>query len=266
MAQSSCPSIRASLKKVLPYLLQAQQENLNEADTVRRVVKVFEDVLGYDGMTEISRESLIKGKYADVAVKLDGATRILVEVKSAGTVLRERHTDQARAYAAEGNVAWVVLSNGVVWNLYHLTFEEGIDYDLVFSVDLSGEAFETSADTLALLHRDSIRKNLHEELWKARSALSAQSLGRALFTEGVVRLLRREIRRTQGISIDEDRLVAALRDLFSVEAREQMGPIKVRKARRRSPALKALVAPQAEAPVDAPADGLPEDAPDPSPA
>jgi hypothetical protein len=45
-----------SAKKYLPHLLKAQDDNLNEADTVQRIVKVFEDVLGYDALSEITRE------------------------------------------------------------------------------------------------------------------------------------------------------------------------------------------------------------------
>jgi predicted type IV restriction endonuclease len=207
-------------------------------------VKVFEEVMGYDPMTEISREAVVKGKYIDLAMKIGGVIRFLVEVKSAGTVLRDRHTDQARSYAAEGNFPWVVLTNGVAWNLYHLTFQEGIEYDVVFAVDLAAQLFEEVADTLAILHRDSIRKDLHEEYWKKKSALSAQSIGRAIFTEPVLRMIRREIRRAEEMSVDEDHLVAAIRELLSVEAREQIGVVKVRRRRRRKP--DALIQPQAD--------------------
>lgn len=48
--------IRKDLKKFLPHLLKAQEDNLNEADTIQRLVKFFEDVLGYDAMTEITQE------------------------------------------------------------------------------------------------------------------------------------------------------------------------------------------------------------------
>ena len=58
----SPPSIRSALRKIHPFLIQAQEQNLNEADTVFRIKKVFEDVLGYDGMTEITGEAQIKGK------------------------------------------------------------------------------------------------------------------------------------------------------------------------------------------------------------
>jgi hypothetical protein len=52
--------IRKPLKISLPYLLSAREQNLNEADTVHRIVKAFEDVLGYDLMTELTREMQMK--------------------------------------------------------------------------------------------------------------------------------------------------------------------------------------------------------------
>src|SRR5258705_8309193 len=129
--------IRKPLRKFLPHLMQAKNDNLNEADTVQRVIKVFEDVLGYSALSEITRESNIKDKYVDLAIKIDGTIRLLVEVKSAGSTLRDRHIEQAERYASEGNYRWVVLTNGTAWNLYHLTFEEGIEYERVFAIDLS---------------------------------------------------------------------------------------------------------------------------------
>jgi hypothetical protein len=123
------PDISRPLKKFLPHLLQAQCDNLNEADTVQRLIKVFEEVLGYDSLTEISRET--QNKYVDVALKVDGVTRLLVEAKAAGVTLRDRHIEQAQSYASRNNCQWVLLTNGVVWQLYHLTIEEGIEYERV---------------------------------------------------------------------------------------------------------------------------------------
>jgi predicted type IV restriction endonuclease len=247
MVAINTPSIRGQMRKALPFLIQAQEQSLNEADTVRRAVKVFSDVLGYDDMNEITRETVIKGKYVDIGIKLDGVLRLLVEVKAAGTPLRDRHIDQARSYAAEGNIRWVVLTNGTVWHLYHLTFEEGIEHDLVFSVDVTADDFNNAADALAVLHRDSVRNDLHEELWKMRTALSPQSIGRTLFTENVIRLIRRELRRAEGISIDEEDLVAGIKTLFSVEAREQMGPVKIRRRKRKRTSSTQEVKPEDQA-------------------
>lgn len=222
--------IRKALKKYTPILVKAQTDNLNEADTVQRIVKVFEDVLGYDALEEITREASIKDKFCDLAIKIDGAIKLLVEVKSAATTLRERHIEQAQNYAAHSNLPWVLLTNGVHWTLFHLTFDEGIEATVAFDADVN-EDVEKAGEFLSLLHRQGLVKGGLDEFWQHRSALSAASLGGALFTEQVLMLLRREIRRREGLLIDVEDLGAALHGLLSTEAREQLGPMKIRRKR-----------------------------------
>jgi len=173
----------------------------------------------------------VKDKYVDLALKIDDTIRLLVEAKSAGTPLRDRHIEQAKAYAAEANIRWVVLTNGVTWNLYHLEFDEGLEYARVFTVDLSTDPIEKVAEHLGLLHRQSIRRGEHEDFWKRHAALDAQSLGKALYTESVLRLIRREIRKREGILVDEEDLAVAIHAMFSPEAREKIGPVKIRRRR-----------------------------------
>lgn len=235
--------IRKPLKKYLPHLQQAQAENLNEADTVQRLIKVLEEVFGYDPMSEITRESAVKDKFVDIALKLEGTVRLLIEVKSAGTTLRDRHIEQAQAYAAHSNVRWVLLTNGVAWNLYHLTFEEGIDAVLAWTVDLSQGVTDEGADALSLLHRTAMRKDELGSYWEHRVALGAPSIGRALFTEECLRFMRREIRRREGLLIDEEDIAKAIHDMLCVEAREAIGPLKIRRrTKRRKPDSNGTVA------------------------
>jgi hypothetical protein len=226
--------VRKPLKKYLPHLLKAQADNLNEADTVQRIIRVFDEVLGYDHLEEISRESSVKDRFCDIAIKIEGVVRLLVEVKSAATVLRDRHTEQAQNYASHSNIKWVILTNGVAWNLYHLTFEDGIDAQLAFSVDLAPGLTDKSAELLALLHRQCVKKGGLDDYWDHRAALSPVSLCRALFTEDVLRFMRREIRRREGILIDEEDLAAALHEMLSTEARELVGPLKIRRRAKRA--------------------------------
>lgn len=221
--------IRKPLKKLLPHLIKGKEDNLNEADTVQRIIKMFEEVLGYDPMTEITRETQVKDKYVDVAVKLDGTTRLLIEAKAAGVILRDRHIEQAQHYAAEGNMPWVILTNSVTWSLYHLSFEEGIEYTRAFSVDLSVDSIDQAAELLGLFHRQAIKKGELEEYWEHHVALSPESIGRAVFTEGALKLIRREIRRREGVLIDEEDLAKAIHAMLSTEAREQIGPPRVRR-------------------------------------
>lgn len=240
--------ISKPLKRCIPYLLQAQRDNLNEADTVQRLIKMFEDVLGYDPISEISREAQMKNKYVDIALKVDGVVRLLVEAKAAGVVLRDRHIEQAQSYASRNNYQWVLLTNGVAWHLYHLTFEEGIEYERAFVVDLSDtDKLPLSTSLLSLLHRSSIRKGEHEAFWQKQKALGPASICRALLNEGVLRLLRREIRRDEGLLIDSEDLAAAIQSMLSPEARELAGPLKIRKRRakvaRKSPSGSVTITP-----------------------
>jgi len=236
--------VKRALKRFLPHLVQAKADNLNEADTVQRIIKVFEDVLGYSTLTEITRESNIKDKYVDLAIKIDGRIRILVEAKAAGTARRDRNIEQAERYASEGNHRWVVLTNGTAWNLYHLTFEEGIEYEKCFTIDLGidGET-DAHAACLALLHRTSVRKGRLDGHWTERAALSPASIAKVLFSEEVLRMIRRDIRKREGVAIDEEDIATAVHGMMSTEAREVMGPMKIRRKRRQKRVEEVTITP-----------------------
>lgn len=233
--------IRKPLKEILPHLIKAREDNLNEADTVQRIIRVFEMVLGWDPLSEITGEKKVKDKYVDIALKLDGRIRFLVEAKSAGTDLRDRHMDQAKHYAAEDNIPWVVLTNSVTWILYHVTFEDGVDYVTVFEVDLSREPIDKAAEQLALLHRKTIQTGELDEYWSKRAALSPESISYALFAEDVLKLIRREIRKREELLIDEEDLAEAIHNMMSQDARDRMGPLKIRwnRKQRLKPSTKA---------------------------
>lgn len=247
MAKKDQYGVKRSLRKVLPHLLEAQEQNLNEADTVFRVVTVFEDVLGYNPLTEITRETQLRSKYVDVALKIDDVIRLLVEVKRAGVTLRDRHIEQAYSYASRNNFSWVLLTNGVVWNLYHLTFEEGIEYERTFSVDLRKENLDKAVASLSVLHRNCIKNGGLDDFWQHQQALSPISIGKAIFYEDVLRNIRKEVRRDAGILIDTEDLAVAIRGMLSQETREQIGPMKIRRTRKKRNKPKAAkVEPTAE--------------------
>lgn len=127
------------------------------------------------------------------------------------------------------------------WNLYHLTFEEGIEYARGFQVDITGD-LDAACRCLGLLHRTAIRKGELDDFWAHQVALAPASIGRSLFHEDTLRLLRRDIRRREGLAIDEEDMAKALHDMLSVEARELIGPVKIRRTRApRAPRKQAAV-------------------------
>lgn len=238
------PNIKPRLRRFARSFNELRAAKANESDTVARLRKFFEEVLGYDGEKEISSETEMKGKYVDLCLKVGAEIRILVEAKAAAVQLRVRQIEQAKHYASENGYPWALLTNGVDWNLYHVSFDEddGIEYTPAFTVSLAEEAaVSEAASSLALLHRKSIAKGELERFWERKSALCAGSIGRAIFHDTVLRVLRREIRHSCDVLIDEEDLADAVHKLFTQEARDEMGPLRIRKRKKKTKAGKSKV-------------------------
>src|SRR3990170_7408941 len=185
------PNIRRSLQKFAPQFLEAREKAVNEADTVDRLRNFFEDVLGYESSEDITREAQMKHRFVDLCLKINGTVRLLVEAKAANVKLRDRHIEQAQSYASHNNYQWVVLTNGVDWHLYHLTFDEGIEYEPAFIVSLdTEEGLDDAVQKLGLIHKDSVRKGELDKFWEKTTAMCASSIGKALFHEDVLKRLR----------------------------------------------------------------------------
>jgi predicted type IV restriction endonuclease len=231
------PNIRPPLRKFAKHFNELREVKANESETVARLRHFFEEVLGYDGVKDISSETEMKGKYVDLCLKIDGKICMLVEAKAAAIQLRVRHIDQAKHYASENGFRWVLLTNGVDWNLYHVTFDEedGIEYDPAFSVSLANENISEAVEKLVIIHKRSISRDGLERYWDQKSALSAGSIGtigKAIFHENVLRVLRRQIRRQCNAKIDPEDLALAIHDMFSPDAKAEMGPLRIRKVRK----------------------------------
>lgn len=70
------------IKKFQPVLSAALSRDVNEDDTVTIVTDILSDLFGYDKYSEITSEYAIHGTYCDLAIKIDGEVRLLVEVKA----------------------------------------------------------------------------------------------------------------------------------------------------------------------------------------
>ena len=140
ISKRSAERARVGLKRLLPVIQQQKSSDVSEADTVTLVKDLMADVFGYDKFKDIRSEHAIRGTYCDLAVSIGDENIIeLVEVKSAGTTLEDRHVKQVVDYAVnvpEG-VDWVVLTNGSVWRLYKVLFGRPIDKQLLIEVDLT---------------------------------------------------------------------------------------------------------------------------------
>jgi predicted type IV restriction endonuclease len=228
------------LQRYATAFREARERNANESDTVMYLVKFFEDVLGYDSLKgEISKEVQIKDRYCDLALKVDGTIRLLVEAKAAGVkALAEKHIEQAENYSSRQGLTWVILTNGVEWQLYHLTFNEGegIAHELAFQANLVDELASDAEglwSKLSLLDRANLKKGALEDFWGQKKVLSAASVVRVLFHEEVLREVRRLLRKDADAMLDIEDVFRAVRDVISNEALAQAGDLGIVKRRRR---------------------------------
>lgn len=224
--------ISQDLKKYVSIFQQAQEQNINEAETSLRIGKFLEDVLGYDVFQDITKEHSIKNKYVDYALKINGKVAFFIEIKQAGIELKERHIEQASNYAANAGVEWILLTNGIGWQLYHLTFDEGIQSDLIWSADILIDNIQDTSDKISLLHKKSISKGDLEDYYSKIVTLSPRSIMQSIFHETTLQTIRRQLRKTTGVSIDEDDLVNGIKKMIAPETWEAIGDVKIKRQRK----------------------------------
>ncbi len=258
---------KKALQQYAKVFHNARQQNTPEADTVTFLTRFFSDVLGYDVFTEITKEYQIKDRYCDIALKISGEIRLLVEAKASGSSLSDRHIEQAENYASRSGLEWVLLTNGTHWKLYHLTFDAGIEHDVAFDISFTPESnLEEVWNHLNLLSRKSVVRNKLAEFWEQKKTLRPSSLVGAVFTEDVINIIRKELKRKSGIRLEVNDVVEALKNLLNPDV--LIDDIKIQKKRKKktrttrasqsstkkseSPAILNEVPETVEEPIEAP--------------
>jgi len=228
------------LTKYAQVFKDARERGVNESDTVMYLIRMFGDVLGYDSLSgEISKEVAIKDRYCDFCVKLDGAIEYLVEVKSAAhKALKSKDIEQAENYASRSGISWVLLTNGVEWQLYHLVFAEGegITHDLIFAFNLIEEA-EANLDRiwsmLSMITKEGILNDDHETYLSQKKVLSPSSLIKVLVSEPALTVIRRELNRDCEFRLDIEDVFNAIKDILSKDSLMEAGDLCFKKKRKR---------------------------------
>ena len=133
-----------------------------------------------------------------MAIKIDNKLSFLIEVKAIGLELKDNHVKQAVDYASNQGCEWVVLTNGIAWQLYRVLFKKPIDKQEVAKFNLMEVSARNEADmdTLYLLTREGFTKSALEEYRDRQDATSRFMLAAILLnSEPVLAPIRREIRR-----------------------------------------------------------------------
>lgn len=240
--------VRRGIKKYGKFFADAKAAKKSEADLSGLMFMMLEEVFGYDKTSEVSAEYRIRAQFADYAIKLSGKPVILVEMKGPTVRLTQNHLLQVSAYAMQLGIEWVVLGNGLVWQLFHISRTTPLEEDPVFECDLSEGAKQETVEKLCALTREYVIRGEPRKIYEKVQAVRPQNLLRSLYSEPVLSEMRRSLKASTGYKADIDELQELIdRHLLRPELVGKVKP--PRKPRARVPRPKQVSAPSEPTPA-----------------
>lgn len=204
--------IRQQIKHFSKPLGDLSQRQANEGDTRLLVTDFLCGALGYDKYSDLTTEYQVKGEFADYGIRLDNEIVAFLEVKRIGTKLGAKQLRQVEMYAVNEGVEWLLLTDAIDWQVFHLTGGLPVVIDHVFTVSLlDSEPIGHKVEKLFHLSRESFRRKQIDDLWRARKATAPKTLTPILLSDPVIQTLRRELKRITGHNVETADLVQLLR-------------------------------------------------------
>lgn len=205
----------AGIKKFQPILADAQKRDVNESDTVIIITDMLSEIFGYDKYSELTSEKAIRGTFCDLATKIENKIQSLIEAKAINQELKDGYVRQAVDYASTEGVDWVVLTTGVIWRIYKVTFAKPIDYELILEINFLAikHTEQSDLDQLFLLTKESWSKSALNDFYDRKQALSKFSISAVILGESVLNVIRRELRRVSpDVKIDVEQIRSVLEE------------------------------------------------------
>jgi hypothetical protein len=205
--------MRAAVRRFSKPLNDLLERDANEGDTRLLVTDFLCEGMGFDKFEDLTTEYQVKGEFADYGMRIDKQLIAFIEVKRCTQKLGAKHLRQVQNYAVNEGVEWMILTNGQVWQVYHLTGGLPVIVDLALEVDLLADRSSTQkADALFYLSKEALKRRLLDDLWKAKAATSPKSLSGVLLSGTVLEAVRKEVRRRTGFNGDVTELARVIRD------------------------------------------------------
>jgi len=209
-------TLEQALKEFLPIIKDAKKAKLNEADTRTRVQLFLERVLGYDLLKEITQEHMVSSHYVDLAIKIRGDVKILIEVKPITAKLRDVHVSQAVNYAANEGINTAILTNLDEWRVYYVSLDEGkVNAETVFEFSLLSDKPKDILPYLKLISREGLTKGHLNKFIIEATSVTDRNLLLAMLSEPVLKAITKELKNITGHKVNRDTLKRAIINLFS---------------------------------------------------
>jgi hypothetical protein len=192
-----CDRVASKIKHYQNITATQRARDVSEADTVTVVKDILADVFGYDKYAELTSEQQIKGSFCDLAIKIDGKIKYLIEVKSAGLELKTNHLAQAINYGANQGIEWVILTNSIDWRIFRIIFGQPIAHEEVtsFSILNVNANKEEDLECLFILAREGLASDAISSFHQRGLVLNRFTIAQTIMSEPVTQVIRRELKR-----------------------------------------------------------------------
>lgn len=188
------------LRKYKRILEKARDADLNESDTVTIITDMLSDVFGYEKYENITSEYAIKKTFCDLAIKVDDSLKLLIECKAIGLNLKKDFIRQATNYAVNEGLEWVVLTNGITWQIYNIEFSQPVESKLLAEFNFLDLQSKNSSD-IELLYFLSIEcnkknsKNTLQDLKEQKAIMNKYFIGQLIMSETTADSVRKQLRK-----------------------------------------------------------------------
>jgi len=207
----------------------------NEAETRRRVERIFESLMGYDVLKHVTREHAVHGvgdtEHCDFAIQLDNkessVPTILVELKRVNIDIMPKHLKQVTSYAINMGCEWSLLTNGQDWKLYHISFTQPPQIKLVEYWNLINDDPVILAEKFALISYKNIKRDGLVRLWEKRNVLTARNMLKAIISEESIKIIRRSLKKATDVTVSPEEIVGAVRRMLNESALGEIEKIKI---------------------------------------
>jgi len=221
----------------------------NEAETRRRIERMFESLMGYNALVHITREHSVHGigdsDYCDFAIQLERGDKvvpaIIVEAKKVNVDLADKHVKQAASYGINTGCEWILLTNAREWRIYHIACGPPPQAVLLDSWNLMTDDLSKLVDKFELVSLKSVKRGALEQLRQKSNALTAQNLLKIILSEPSISMIRRELKRREKIALYPEEIVNGIRHMLNESAMGELENMKISLIRKqRIPVTKPI--------------------------
>jgi predicted type IV restriction endonuclease len=245
--------VRRKILDARRMIQEAEKLDCNEAETRRRIERIFETLMGYDVFKYLSRERAVRGagetEHVDFTIQVEDSDEakpiIMLEIKRINVDLGRKHLKQVSSYAINAGCEWILLTNSKEWKLYHVTFGQPPVTKLIRSWNIVADDVPSLAKHFELVSFKSVKKGALDRIWQKTNVLHPRNLLQAILSESSVKILRRELRKDSGVHLSPEDIVSAVRRMLNEAALSELENVRLmlpeKKPRRKKQRIKKVI-------------------------